>query len=71
MIRFLINQWKVWQISKKMIILHDKARVMTEDMSKLKGKDFKEKYNGNPQREWALLQWERIKLNREKKRLGL
>lgn len=47
-----------------------KLNEMTTDMQTMKNKEFKSKY-GNPSQVWAKLQWEKHKLNKRKRELGL
>jgi len=64
MIKFLIHLWKKYKAEEKIKKVENKMQVMLEDMKILKDDLFKAKYGGNPQRAWALLQWDRIKLKR-------
>ena len=65
MIGFLIALYKKYKLGKEL----RKAEIKIQDMmSNLKSGNIKDKYE-NPQREWALLQWEYYQIKQKMKSL--
>ncbi len=60
MMGFFKFMWNEYQKQRKVEDVCRKQQDMMNNMKKLGKEEFKAKYNGNPSRMWALLQYEKL-----------